>query len=93
MSNISLITIKITENIIGILEIAIFARILLSWIRPYPNNLITRLLYEITEPILKFFRDLIPRTGMIDFSPIFAIISLNVLGSVIKELIENNFFL
>ena len=66
-------------TIIRILKYAILIRILLSWVQTgYPGRF-SRMLYEITEPILKVFRNLLPRTGMIDFSPILAFFALDFL--------------
>lgn len=66
-------------NIIKIVKYAILARIIMSWIRPGNPGKISRILYEITEPVLKIFRNILPRTGMIDFSPILAFFSLDFL--------------
>jgi YggT family protein len=51
-----------------VLTIAIFIRVILSWISPRPNTL-TILLEKITEPILAPLRRIIPRTGMFDLTP------------------------
>ncbi len=65
-------------NVVKILKYAILIRILMSWIRPHGGGgRFHRLLYEITEPILRLFRNLIPRMGMIDFSPILAFFALD----------------
>jgi len=64
-------------NVIKILKYAILVRILLSWIRPGHPGRFTQILHEITEPILKTFRNLLPRTGMMDFSPILAFFALD----------------
>jgi YggT family protein len=38
------------------------------------------LLYEVTEPILAPLRNVIPRIGMIDITPLAAIILIQVIG-------------
>jgi len=64
-------------NVIRILKYAILVRILLSWFQTgYPGRF-TQIIYEITEPVLRIFRSLLPRTGMIDFSPILAFLALD----------------
>jgi YggT family protein len=45
-------------------------------------------LREVCEPYLRIFRRLIPGMGMIDFSPIIAIIVLGVLSSIVVSLIR-----
>ncbi|MGI6491546.1 MAG: YggT family protein [Peptococcaceae bacterium] len=54
----------------------IIFRILLSWIRHNPYQPLIRFVYEITDPYLDIFRRIIPPVGMIDLSPIVAIIAL-----------------
>lgn len=65
-------------TVVKILKYAILIRILLSWIKPQGGGgRFHRVLYEITEPILRVFRNLMPRTGMIDLSPILAFFALD----------------
>jgi YggT family protein len=65
-------------NVVRILKYAILVRILMSWFRQGgPPGRFSQILHEVTEPILKIFRNLLPRTGMIDFSPIIAFFALD----------------
>lgn len=49
----------------------IIARAVLSWVNPDPYNPIVRFLYNVTEPVLGYFRRRLPLIyGGIDFSPI-----------------------
>ena len=64
-------------NIIRILKYAILARVLMSWVQVNPHGKIVRTIYEITEPILGIIRNILPRTGMIDLSPILAFFALD----------------
>jgi len=66
-------------NLIRIIKYAILVRILMSWIRTNPHGQIHRVIHEITEPILRIFRSILPRMGMIDFSPILAFFALDFL--------------
>jgi len=53
----------------------IIIRALLSWVNPDPYNMIVRLLYKTTEPMLAPFRRLVPAYSIgIDLSPIFALL-------------------
>ncbi len=63
-------------KIIGLYEIAIIVRIVLSWIPHNPNNPAVTFLYKITEPVLKPVRRAIPSIGGIDISPIVVFIAL-----------------
>jgi YggT family protein len=67
------------------LTVVIIIRAVLSWIVQRPNAL-TILLDKITEPILYPLRRFIPRTGMMDFSPLVAILLLRLIIFLIPDL-------
>ena len=71
--------------VIQLLAIAILIRALLSWIQPDPRNPIVQALDAITEPILQPLRQIIPRIGMIDITPMVAIIILIFIGRLVAE--------
>ena len=55
----------------------IIIRALISWVSPDPHNPIVQFLYNVTEPMLRPFRRLIPVYNIgIDLSPIFALIAI-----------------
>lgn len=64
--------------LITILQIAIIGRALISWFPVSPSNPLVRVLTEITEPVLAPLRRVIPRFGMIDLTPMVAIIVLSI---------------
>ena len=57
---------------IAALLVAIFLRVIFSWIGFSPDNPIYSVVHEVTEPILAPIRQFMPRTGMIDLSPLIA---------------------
>ncbi len=63
------------------------ARILLSWVRHNPYQPVIRFIYETTEPVLGFFRRIIPPIGVIDISPIAAFLALGLLKSIIVRMV------
>lgn len=65
----------------------IIAAALITWVSPDPYNPIVRLLRQVTEPVLQPIRRLIPtyKTG-IDFSPLIAIILIQLIEQVIRRL-------
>jgi YggT family protein len=69
--------------LIPILELAIFGRIIMSWIDPSGQYSISRIIREITEPIIGPIRKLLPAVGMFDFSPLIALFLLNILQQVV----------
>ena len=54
---------------------------------PYSRtlDLIMQFLREVCEPFLRVFRRLIPAFGGIDFSPILAIITLQIINSLVVD--------
>jgi YggT family protein len=64
----------------------ILARAVLSWFIRDLRNPIAAFVYQVTEPLLSPFRHIIQRlgyNGMIDFSPILLIITVQLLSSFI----------
>ena len=73
--------------LLQVLTFAIFARAILSWISLSPTNPITVILNQITDPILAPLRRVVPRLGMIDITPLVAIVILQVLAEVLNRLV------
>ena len=69
------------------LYLAILARVILSWFRFDPYHPVSLFLHQVTEPILAPIRRLLPPTGMIDFSPLVALLLLQVVQMVIRQII------
>lgn len=62
--------------LIEILGFAILVRSLLSWFPVDPNGPVVQLVAAITDPILEPLRRVIPPIGMIDFTPLIAMVAL-----------------
>jgi len=62
-----------------VLTVAIIFRAILSWFSPRPTNMLAVIIYRVTEPVLAPLRRVIPRVGMLDFSPLVAIILLQLI--------------
>lgn len=75
----------------NIVLLLILARIILSWLPQFRSNQIAEFVFGITEPILGPFQRLIPPVGMIDLSPMVAIIALAVIQQILLWLIGNAF--
>jgi YggT family protein len=65
----------------------IFGRILGSWFPQAQNNQFMRFLVHYTDPYLNLFRRIIPPLGMIDLSPVVALLALQVAKWMILWLI------
>lgn len=70
---------------IWLLAIALLIRALLSWVVRDPQNPIVKALDTITEPILRPLRQIMPRTGMIDLTPMVAMILLFFLANIVRS--------
>ena len=74
--------------VLQIFQLVLLARVILSW---FPNvdrsNPLIRLVYDITEPILRPVRDMMPPTGMIDLSPLIVFLIIQVLATILRTLI------
>lgn len=80
-------------NVVSIVSLAfevynwlIIARVILSWVQ-VPYNPLIRFIYEITEPVLAPLRRLMPQGSTVDFSPLIAILVLQLLQKLIVMLI------
>lgn len=65
------------------LRIALFARIILSWIDPMGNMRISQIARDLTEPILAPIRSVLPNFGMLDLSPLVAFFLIEIVGNLI----------
>ena len=70
---------KIIEILCNVLTIIILLRVVVSWYSPRPTNILVKFLHRITEPILAPLRRIIPRVGRFDFTPLVAIILLQLI--------------
>jgi len=72
----------------SLLSIAIFVRALLSWFNLDPRSPLIQALNSITEPIISPIRQVMPRLGMFDLSPLVAILLLNVGGQFLASIVD-----
>jgi YggT family protein len=78
----------IINLVFGVYEFLIFIRVLLSWVNINPNHPLVRILYSLTDPLLKPIQRLIPPIGgTIDISPAVALILLYIVQRVLISLL------
>ena len=74
------------EILVWVLWIAIFARVVLSWLPIGGNdNPLIAIVYQITEPILAPLRRVVPRLGIFDLTPMIAIVLLGLIQAVVNR--------
>jgi YggT family protein len=78
--------INFLDILVYILEAAIFLRAMLSWFPMDQRHPLVRILDDITEPILAPLRRVVPRMGMIDITPMVAILVLIVIQQALTQL-------
>ncbi len=81
-------TIEFFFNIVFLL---ILVRIILSFLPQFRSHQIAEMVYGITEPILGPFQRLIPPIGMIDISPMVALIVLSIIEQVLLAMLGGAF--
>jgi YggT family protein len=64
--------------------VLILGRVLLSWVDLGRRNRLSLFLIQATEPILGPVRRLLPRTGMLDLSPMIVLIVLSFVLRAIR---------
>ena len=77
--------------VLTILYWVVLIRALLSWVNPDPNNVIVRMLHDITEPILYPIRKLLPFSlkMTIDISPLIAFLIIIFLQSFLVQTLQD----
>lgn len=85
------ILLQTVSMIFKLINIFIFIRILLSWL-PIGRNVITDLIYNLTEPLLSPIRELLKKSPlgqglMVDFSPIILVLILSIIERILYSII------
>lgn len=65
---------------------AVILRSLVSWFPIDQSSSLYQVLYRATEPIIEPIRKVMPQTGMIDLSPLGAILMLIVMSQLVAGL-------
>ena len=65
----------------------LFARVICSWIRVNPYGKVFQFIFSLTEPLLAPIRRLMPKTMMLDFSPMILMFVLILLQRLLLTLI------
>lgn len=77
---------QLTYTFLNILTWAVIARSLLSWFPVDQSSALYQMLFRVTEPIVEPIRRVMPNSGMIDLSPMIAILLLLVMQQMVVML-------
>jgi len=73
------------ELLCEVLTLVILIRVIMSWFSRGPTNMLANIIYQVTEPILAPLRRIIPRVGPLDFTPMVAVILLQLIAQLIAR--------
>jgi len=74
---------ELISLLLNIYLIAVFMRVLLSWINPHGYNPAMTIILSLTEPVMRPFRAVIPPIAGIDLSPLAAIVAIQVVRMLV----------
>ena len=77
----------VIQLLVTVLTLAIMARVIMSWFSPRSTNMLAVVLFRITEPLLSPLRRIIPMAGPFDFTPLVAILILQLLGQLVISIL------
>ncbi|AJD90925.1 membrane protein [Jeotgalibacillus malaysiensis] len=86
MQSVLALVFSILDTLLTFFSFALIIYILLSWFPNARESSFGQILAKICEPYLEPFRKIIPPLGMIDISPLVAIIALNLARSGLQQL-------
>ncbi len=79
----------ITDGVVTFCRYLIFAAIIMSWVVMFTQSRgpYTEAIQDLAEPLFAPFRRIVPNMGMMDLSPLFAILTLLIIDIVMTEAI------
>ncbi len=79
---------QLLELLYNILFYSILISVVLSWVAPRGYNPAIKLLFDLTDPLLGFFRRFLPPMGGIDLSPLVALFALQFGKMAVMPLLQ-----
>ncbi len=80
---------EVIRTVIWVYIIALILQAVISWVGSAQGNPVSPLIHSLTNPIVRPIRKVIPLIGMMDLSPLVAILGLNILLIVINNLLPS----
>ena len=79
---------QVIDMVFNLLQIIIIVRVVLSWISHNPSNQFIQIIYQVSEPILKPIREILPLAGRgFDLSPVVAFFLLGLLKKILLSVV------
>lgn len=71
--------------VLNLYSLILLVRVLMSWIPNLDHSQpVVQLLYDITEPVLRPVREILPPTPGVDFSPLVVMLLISVIRMVLR---------
>lgn len=84
---IASVSITFLNLFVFVIDALILVRVLLSWVVPdLPAHRATALVYNLTEPVLAPIRRLLPKSWVVDLSPLVTFFALQLLLALLNRL-------
>ena len=83
--------VSLISLVVTIITIVLILNALLSFTPLEPWHPVRRFLNQLAEPIVRPFRNILPPAGMIDFSPMIALIVVQIVGQILIVLVRSAF--
>ena len=71
---------SLISSIVSVYTVLILTAVALSWVRPAGLTRVREAVDSMTAPYLRIFRRIVPPFGRLDFSPVVALLTLQLAG-------------
>jgi len=78
--------ISFLTTLLYVFIIIMLIRVVFSWVSPFPTNPVSRMAWQITEPVLAPIRRRLPPMSGIDLSPMVVLLATYLLIAIVGNL-------
>jgi len=82
-------TLTFINFLFDLVSLLIILRAFLSFVRPDPYHPVIRLINQMTDPVLEPLRRVVPPLGMVDITPVIALVLLRVLQRLLVTILTS----
>jgi YggT family protein len=83
--------VSLISLVVTIITVLLILKALISFAPIEPWHPVRRFLDQLADPIVRPFRNILPPMGMIDFSPMIALIVIQIVGQILIVLVQSVF--
>jgi YggT family protein len=78
--------VSVLTTLLYVFIIIMLIRVVFSWVSPFPTNPVSRMAWQITEPVLAPVRRRLPPMSGIDLSPMVVLLATYLLIAIVGNL-------